>query len=161
MAKFSKIYDEYANKVYHYLLALTRDEQIAEELTQDTFYKAMLHIHQFKEQCSMFTWLCQIGKNTYISWYRKQKFVDQEAELQEMEFEQDFVKDMVSKEQSMKVHKVLHSLEEPYKEVFNLRVFGELKFKEIGEIFDKSEVWAKVTYYRAKAKIMERMEEWE
>lgn len=155
MAKFSEIYDAYANKVYRYLLALTRDEHIAEELTQDTFYKALLHIHQFKEQCSIFTWLCQIGKNTYISWCKKQK-----TSIHEVESEHDFVKDIVNKEQTMKVHKLLHNLEEPYKEVFNLRVFGELKFREIGEIFDKSEVWAKITYYRAKAKIIEEMEEW-
>lgn len=80
--------------------------------------------------------------------------------VHEIEFEHDFVKDLVSKEQTMKVHKLLHNLEEPYKEVFNLRVFGELKFREIGEILDKSEVWAKITYYRAKAKIIEGMEEW-
>lgn len=76
MVSFLEIYDEYANKVYRYLLALTRNEQIAEELTQDTFYKALLHIHQFKEQCSIFTWLCQIGKNGYISWCKKQKTID-------------------------------------------------------------------------------------
>ena len=63
----------------------------------------------------------------------------------------------MDKEQAIAIHKLLHKLEEPYKEVFHLRTFGELSFKEIGEVFGKTESWSRVTYYRAKMKIIENL----
>lgn len=159
MTEFSYIYEHYGKQVYGFLLSLSGDEKIAEELTQETFYKAFLHIDRFEGKCSIYTWLCQIGKNAYFKEVkRKNKGVNKEVSA-DFDINKDFVMDIVHREQMMSVHKVLHEIPEPYREVFTLKVFGELKFKEIAEIFDKTESWAKVTYYRAKGKIVIKLKE--
>ena len=108
----------------------------------------------------MLTWLCEIAKNTYFSEYKKNKKFQKLSES-EMEFEidneQNIVEKIIDNEDNSEILKILHKLEEPYKEVFSLRVYGELSFKQIGEIFDKSENWARVTYYRSKLKIKESL----
>lgn len=158
MSHFSDVYDEYANQVYRYLLSLTRDDETAEELTQETFYRALLHIHQFRGTCSMYSWLCQIGKNLFFNEQKKQKFLG--GELPESITAQDTLEHrMMDREQIFLIHQVLHDLQEPYKEVFSLRIFGELKFSEIASLFEKTESWAKVTFFRAKMKIIQKMEE--
>lgn len=159
---FSDIYDEYAKQVLKFLIALSGDVHIAEELTQETFYKAFLHIHQFRGNCTMYAWLCQIAKNLYYNEYkRKKKYVKCEDSEEEIRTEEsyEFTEKLANREQAMSVHKVLHTIPEPYKEVFSLRVFGELKFREIGDVFEKPEIWAKVTYYRARERIVREMED--
>lgn len=158
MSRFSDIYDIYAKQVFRYLLSLTGDEHLAEELTQDTFYKAFLHIDSFKEKCSMYTWLCQIGRNAYYNDCKKAKHIYPLLDSSEMETGENIVENLIEKEQSIMVHKALHLLSEPYKEVFTLKIFGELKYREIAEIFGKSETWAKVTFYRAKERLIREME---
>ncbi len=158
MAKFSEVYDRYAKQVFRYLLSLTGDEFLAEELTQETFYKAFLHIDGFQGKCSMYTWLCQIGRNTYFNESKKRKHISYSSEIAEIEDSENFIDTLVTKEQAILVHKTLHKLSEPYKEVFTLKIFGELKYKEIAEIFGKTETWAKVTYYRAKEHLIREME---
>ena len=66
---------------------------------------------------------------------------------------------LADKELAILIHRYIHELGEPYKEVFNLRVFAELPFKEIGGLFGKSDAWARVTFARAKLKVIERMEQ--
>ena len=143
------------------MYSLCRNESIAEEITQETFFKAMKSIESFRGECKLLVWLCQIAKNTYYSYYDKLK-TQQEHQIiikqsenrnQSENIEQSFV----NQETALEIHKVLHGMEEPYKEVFTLRVFGELSFVQIGKLFDKSESWARVTYYRAKVKLKERM----
>ena len=158
MKKFDNVYDEYSNKVFKYLVGLTRDELLAEELTQEVFYRAFIHIDRFKGESSLYTWLCKIGKNLYFDQINKGKYVVDEADLSQISTE-SFESALCDKAQSAVIHKILHNLQEPYKEVFSLKVFGELKYKEIGEIFGKTESWAKVTFYRAKIMILERLEE--
>jgi RNA polymerase sigma factor, sigma-70 family len=158
MAKFPDIYDIYAKKVYHYLLSLTRNEHLAEELTQETFYKAFLHIHKFKEECSMYTWLCQIGRNAYYNECKKKKHICSDFNLPDAECDGSFTKQLAESEQAIMIHKALHFLPEPYKEVFTLKIFGELKYKDIAMIFGKTESWAKVTFYRAKERLIKEME---
>ena len=134
---------------------------VAEDITQETFFKAMKSIGAFKGECDIRVWLCQIAKNTYYTYCKKQKrFVpaeEVEEEIQErpVSIERRFE----DKEQALNIHKVLHALEEPYKEVFQLRVFGELSFRDIEEIFGKTESWSRVTFYRAKNKLVKKMEE--
>jgi RNA polymerase sigma-70 factor (ECF subfamily) len=158
VAKFSDIYDIYARQVFRYLLSLTGDDHLAEELTQETFYKAFLHIDRFEEKCSMYTWLCQIGRNAYFNECKKRKHIYPEADAAETESNENFVDKLIDKEQVLMVHKALHLLSEPYKEVFTLKVFGELKYSEIAAIFGKTETWAKVTFYRAKQRLIHEME---
>lgn len=154
---FEEIYRKYFKDVYLYLLAVTRDSDIAEEITQETFFKAMKEIKNFKGNCSVKSWLCQIAKNLYIDQTRKKKTFSLD-ELKEAAANTDIEEAMIDKNQAISIYRILHFLEEPYKEVFTLRVLGELSFKEIADIFQKNESWARVTYHRARLKIRELME---
>lgn len=153
MKAFDEIYTLYVDDIYRYLLALTRDKNIAEELTQETFYKAYKAIDSFEGKCKMLVWLCQIAKNSYFTYCRKEKRKPKEALNENMSSVINVQEEVIQSQDVIVLHKILHTIEEPYKEVFTLRLFGELPFRQIGEIFGKSESWARVTYYRAKEKI--------
>ena len=122
---YEKLYKAYYLQVYSYTISLAKNREIAEEITQNTFYKAVSTTSQFKGKSDELTWLCSIAKNLYHDEMRSRQRV----------------------------------ADEPYKEVFQLRVFGELSFSQIAAIFGKTESWARVTYHRAKLKIQERMDE--
>ncbi|MGL4913109.1 MAG: RNA polymerase sigma factor [Romboutsia sp.] len=155
--EFDKIYNQYFKAVYLFILKMSKDSNIAEEIAQETFFKAMSSIDSFKGNCKISSWLFQIAKNTYFTYLKKQeryihKTKDYEERCTNIE------ESLLDKEKSFYIHKILHSIEEPYKEVFTLRVFGELSFMQIGLLFGKSENWARVTFYRAKQKIKDKME---
>lgn len=154
MTDFQEVYDIYFTDVYKYVLSLCRNPHVAEEVTQETFFKALKNIDSFKGQCRLYVWLCQIAKNTYFSYSGKEKRMRAEVQASSGE---SLEERLLDKETAFAIHKLLHDLEEPYKEVFSLRVFGELSFKQIGELFGKTESWARVTYHRAKLKIKEEM----
>lgn len=156
MPGFEQIYAEYFDDVYKYVYSLSHSPTVAEEVTQDTFFKAMKSIDSYRGECKLRVWLCQIAKNTYLTYCRKRtRFVDLESAAQEQagNLEDAFL----NQDNSFEIHKALHSLEEPYKEVFSLRIFGELPFSKIGELFGKTEGWARVTYHRAKIKVKENL----
>lgn len=154
MTEFEHIYQTYFHDVYKYLRGLTANEHLSEELTSDTFFKAMKSIDKFRGDCDVRVWLCQIAKNTYLSYIKKQKNVESLEENEEVCIKQDDIESMLAdKELAFCIHQKLHDIKEPYKEVFTLRVFGELSFKQIGMLFGKSEHWACVTYHRAKEMI--------
>ena len=160
MKKIEALYQLYFKDVFLYIKALSKDEHIAEEMTQETFFKAMKSINSFKGECDIRVWLCQIAKNSYYTYCRKTKRLvpEEEAEEKITTTEQNsFESRLLEKEQAVAIHKILHNLEEPYKEVFLLRVFGELSFREIGEVFGKTESWSRVTFHRAKVKVMEQL----
>ena len=154
MPEFQEVYEIYFRDVYKYVLALCRDEHMAEEVTQETFFKALKSIGSFRGQCKLYVWLCQIAKHTYFSMTAKNRNA---PEVFPEEAEDALEKALMAKESAFEIHKLLHDLEEPYKEVFSLRVFGELSFKQIGQLFGKTESWARVTYHRARLKIREGM----
>jgi RNA polymerase sigma-70 factor (ECF subfamily) len=156
--EFNEVYRQYFQQVYRFVLTLCRDEKLAEEVTQETFYKAFKSLDQYKGNCQIHVWLSQIAKNTYFSHLRKQKRLDP-LDQQERGSELNVEALLQTKEEAFLVHKALHQLDEPYKEVFTLRVFGELSFKQISELFGKTESWARVTFHRAKPKIQRIMEE--
>ena len=160
MTELESLYRVYFQDVYLYILSLSKDEHIAEDITSEAFIKAIKSIDTFKGDCDIRVWLCQIAKNCYYSYLRKNKkiiYTDEEPEhISEINIEQS----IVSKEDSIKIHEILHKLKEPYKEVFSLRIFSELSFREIGYLFGKSENWACVTYHRARKKIQEEMEDY-
>jgi len=152
---YGEIYRKYFSDVYKYMLALSRNEAIAEEVTQETFFKAMRHIDQFKGNCKLYVWLCQIARNTYISLYQKQKRNISSVDTEFSETTSDLEKDYLDKEAMKQLHILIHNLKEPYKEIFTLRVFGELPFSQIGELFGKTDSWARLIFYRAKKQLQE------
>lgn len=157
MEDMEAIYQQYYEDVFRFLRGLSADELLAEELTQETFFRAIKSINQFKGNSDIRVWLCSIAKNLYFTYLNKEKrFEDKDLCVFESE-EKNFMNIMVDKELAIRVHRVLHSLREPYKEIFSLRVFGELSFKEIAMIFGKTEHWACVSYHRAKQMIQNEM----
>ena len=156
-----ELYRTYFDIVYRYIRSISRDESLAEEVTQETFFKALKKIDQFRGECDVRVWLCQIAKNTLYDYLKKQKKQltgTEQLEKTESGSGELLEEKLAQRSQAMEIHKVLHGLSEPYKEVFSLRTFGELSFREIGMIFGKSENWARVTYYRARVKIREELE---
>lgn len=144
-------------RVYSFVMTLCGNGPLAEEITQETFFRAMSagKSAQYRSGSSELTWLCAIAKNLYADELRRGK---RGAELPEDAVSGDDVEQQVGdRDLSYRIHVILHSLDEPYKEVFQLRVFGELPFGKIGELFGKSENWARVTYHRASLKIKERL----
>lgn len=154
MTDIDEVYREYFTDVYKYLVSLCRNESLAEELTQDTFFRALKSLDRFKGECSVYTWLCQIGKNAYFTYLKKHRRQQAEVEA-DIASAGDVSEDFLKKDEALRLHRLIHALPEPYKEVFSLRTFGELAFRQIGELFGKSESWARVTYHRAKLKIRE------
>lgn len=154
MKEFEKIYLEYYDTVFQYVLSLCRDEVWAEEITQEAFFKALKSIDAFRGDCKLSVWLCQIAKNTfYTVAKRQQRQVDYPLEM--IQSDKAIDQQIYDKETAFQIHKLLHALDEPYKEVFWMRTFGELSFRDIGALFGKTESWARVTYHRAKMKIKE------
>lgn len=161
MTRFERIYETYFNDVFHYIRRLSKNESIAEEITSETFFKAMKSLDSFRGDCDIFVWLCQIAKNTYYSYLKKNRnLVELEAlETAELADGAEAIEDTLSrKSDAREIYTLLHELPEPYKEVFMLRVMGELSFREIGAVFGKTDNWACVTYHRAKRKITQRLE---
>ena len=152
-----EIYKTYFQDVYYFVLAMSKDPHIAEEITQETFFKALKGVKHFQGKCSIKSWLCQIARNEYISYTRKKHRTDQE--LTEQAYSDGKTdgpeQRMLRKDEAMTVYQILHYLDEPYKEVFTLKVLGELNYKEIAQIFGKQETWARVTYHRARVKIQD------
>ena len=157
MADFSEIYSEYFSDVYKYVLSLCMDEHFAEEITQETFFKAMKHIDKFNGSCKLYVWLCQIAKNTYFTLYKKKKRVVSNLAKDTLNTLFNLETDCLDKDTAKRLHIELHKLSEPYKEVFTLRVFGELPFSQIGELFGKTDSWARLIFYRAKRQLQEVM----
>lgn len=156
-----ELYRTYFDIVYRYIRSISQDGSLAEEVTQETFFKALEKIDQFRGDCDVRVWLCQIAKNTLYDHLKKQKkqlLGDEKLEKIESAGGELLEEKLAQRSQAMEIHKVLHRLSEPYKEVFSLRTFGELTFREIGMLFGKSENWARVTYYRARVKIREELE---
>ncbi|MBD5522433.1 MAG: sigma-70 family RNA polymerase sigma factor [Lachnospiraceae bacterium] len=159
---FEQIYNTYFKSVYHYIRKLSGDEHIAEEITSETFLKAMKSIGDFRGECDMRVWICQIAKNTYNSYLKKSKRITSvdETELQSIVDPNVFIEEQIGiQDETQQIRKILHTIPEPYKEIFMWRVFGELSFKEIGDLYNKTDNWACVTYHRARKMIQSRLEE--
>lgn len=152
------LFAEYKS-VYYYALSICRNETEALDLTQETFLKAMQSAEDFRGDSSLYTWLCIILKHIYLNKCKKlSREISQEELNQELPAAEASVEQMIAdKDASRRIHLILHELEEPYKEVFSLRVFGELPFADIAELFNRTESWARVTYYRAKKMILEKL----
>ena len=154
-----RLYEAFYMKVFSYVMTLAQNQDDATEITQETFYRAISTKKAFRGESDSYTWLCAIAKNLFIDETRRKSKLADEPEKELQDTGKSFEKSLTDSDFSIRVHRVLHVMDEPYKEVFQLRVFGELSFREIGSIFGKTETWARVTYHRAKILIKERMEE--
>ena len=153
---FEEFYRQNFKTVYGFLINLCKSSDLAEELTAETFLKAFEHYKSYNKKYKPSTWLCAIAKNEYLKYLRKQKKIDSfdNTEIADISNLEEKLSD---KDTALRIHKYLHILDEPYREVFILKVFAELSYKEIAEIFDKKETWVRVTYYRAKVRLLERL----
>lgn len=153
--EIEQIYNEYSKIVYKYLICLTHSKEIAEDLTQETFCKAIKNINNFQGKCKISVWLCEIAKNLWFNELKKMKkvsFVEIEDDINILyNIEEEFLK----KQELELLYSKIQKLDEAVKEIFYLKLFSNLTFKQIGEIKGKSEIWARVNFYRGKQKLKE------
>lgn len=149
------IYKAHSQTVYRYLLTLTHDAELSEELTQETFYQAIRSIERFDKSCKISTWLCAIAKNTLQTYRRKHPITSELDELSTITNSTE--SDVMARMNHIELLKKMHSLDETTREVLYLRLFGDLSFREIGDILSKTENWARVTFYRGKEKLKKEM----
>lgn len=158
MQNIEEVYKQYSNTVYKYLFCLTGKEEIAEDLTQETFAIAIKQINKFRGDCKISVWLCQIAKHLWYKELKKSKknknisINDLNEEIEEAQTTEDII---CEKEEKLKLFKDMQKIDEQSKEVMYLRMVGNLNFIEIGEILGKTPNWARVTFYHAKQKIRE------
>ena len=157
MQTMEEIYQQYAQTVYRYLLSLTRDADLAEELTQETFYQAIRSIDRFDGNCKLSTWLCAIAKHVLLTWHRKHPAQEELGE--DAVLTSSAETEVLQQQGRMELIRQMHELPEPGREVVYLRVFGGLSFAEIGEVHGRNENWARVTYYRMKEKLRKEVSE--
>ena len=157
MESFETVYRKYLKEVYYFLLRISGNKETAEELTQQTFAIAFEKLDDFRGECKLSVWLCQIAKYEYYAWDRRQKKCSNELDENSADLKPDMLNCIIDQEDGQQIRKILHELQEPYKEVFMFRVMGDVSYRDIGQLFGKSESWARVTYYRAKKMIVEKM----
>jgi len=157
---FDEMFALYFGRVYRFALSLTRSTAMAEDITQQTFFKALKKIDTFEGRSDPGTWLCSIAKNEYFSLRKRGR--EQAEPPDSLLFAgktNDAAANMENEATLMQIHRHLHELEEPYREVFMLKVFGELRYEQIASLFGKKDSWARVIFYRAKLKLQERIKE--
>lgn len=157
---FEKLFRENQGFIYRYLMKLCGNESLAEELTQETFFRAYMNLTGLRNEEKVSVWLCQIAKNTYFAWFNEQKRLQPLEDAVIPEQTPDIAEIFTRQQLQEQAYACLHAMDEPYKEVFMLCVFGGLSLKQISALFGKSESWARVTFYRAKQKMMEGMKQY-
>lgn len=170
MEDFEKIYEKYYRKLFGFLYKLSGNEAQAEDLTQQTLYKAFLKIEKFEERCSLYTWLCAIGKNEWLAECRKRKFIHEKRLSKDTAHNSEYClqkadtynleNDVLARYELQMFRQELKNLPEPYRNVVILRIYAEISFKEIAAQNGKSESWARVIYFRGKNMLEERMEKY-
>lgn len=157
METIERIYRAYFTDVYRYCLKLCGDAALAEELTSDTFFAAMQSIDRFRGDCEVRVWLCEIAKNRFYSQQRRRGTVPLDESLESPKASPE--QEAILHDDAERVTAIVHALPEPYKEVFLLRVYGEMPFEQIGKLFGKTANWACVTFHRAKTRVQNELEE--
>ena len=153
---FEKQYEACYMKVFSYVMTLAGDRSLAEELTQEAFFRACAKQDSFRGGSDEATWVCAIARNLFLD--EKRRSARHTAVPEDLPDPSKGIETLIAdRDSSFRIHVALHAMEEPFREVFELRVFGELSFREVGEIFGRTENWARVTYHRAKLQLQERM----
>lgn len=158
MQSMDEIYKQYAKTVYRFLLARTHDADLAEELTQETFFQAIRSIGKYDYSCNINTWLCAIAKTKYLEYVRKHPGYADILKADDLlpvtlTVEEEYFQNLEQTELLQKVH----FLPEPFREIMYLRIFGTLSFEMIGKIMGKSENWARVNFYRGKERLRKEL----
>ncbi|MFV0484682.1 MAG: RNA polymerase sigma factor [Candidatus Saccharimonadales bacterium] len=156
MKEFEGIYDEFFLDVYKYIVKLTRDPSIAEDIVQDTFIKALGSLDSIRDETKIKSWLLSIAKNTYLSRVSRDAKTISLQDIEVISLKDQYA-ELADKDSARCVRKILHEMKEPYKETFYLRVFAGLSFREIAEVFEKNEDWARQTFHRSRLLIKEKM----
>ena len=152
-------YIEYSDIIYRYLFSLTNNKELAEEITQETFYQAVKSADRFDGSCKVTTWLCAIAKNAL---YKYDKKHPEHSNLDAETLSDSYIeKEFLQKESYIELLKKMHDFDSDTKELMYLRIFGELSFREIGDIMSKTENWARVTFYRSKEKLKKEIKHYE
>lgn len=161
MTDFERLYNEYFDDVYRYILRLSGDAHVAEDVTSETFFRAMKSIDGFRGDCDARVWLCQIAKNCYRSHQKSSRRAEpvEDAELAMIPDSVSVDEECIRRDELCRIQSILHGIAEPYKEVFMWRVYAQLSFGQIAQIFGKNENWACVTYHRARKLILKELEE--
>lgn len=177
MISLEQVYKEYSDMIYRWLLARTADPDVAEEITQETFYQAVLHADAYDHSCKVSTWLCSIASNKLKEYYRKNPpkedldtvfaegaegsggAANARGPADSPPAARSAEDQVLDSSRKMELYRAIHSLPEPSREVVQLRAFSDLSFKEIGDIFGKTETWARVTFYRAKTALRKELTE--
>jgi RNA polymerase sigma-70 factor, ECF subfamily len=152
---FEALYRQYAKQLFRYLVCLSGDRQLAEELLQETFYQAINSIFRFKQNAKVSTWLYRIAKNVYLKHVSKsqKRWMESLDEIENVASPKLLDAAIIEEEQNSNLTAALNKLNDPFREIICLRVFNELSFKEVGELFLRSEGWARTTFYRAKLQL--------
>ena len=166
MIALDDVYRQYSDMIFRWLLSKTGSEDIAEEITQETFYQAVLHAEKYDYSCKVSTWLCSIASNKLKEYYRKNPPPVQpgpeedgsEDSASGQQYASGPETELIKASEKMELYKAIHSLPETAREVVHLRAFADLSFREIGDVFGKSEEWARITYYRAKLALRKELE---
>ena len=153
-----KAYTRHARDVYRFLLSLSHDEDLAEDLTQETFFRAMKTIGNYDGSCKLSVWLCQIARHLWYQWLEKHVRQKSVALTDDIPSEESPEKAVLLRMEKAALYRAIHSLPEPMRGVVHMRLTGEFSFAEIGDILGKTENWTRVTFYRAKKKMIEEME---
>lgn len=156
MDHMEEIYKKHAKTVYSFLLSKTNQPILAEELTQETFYQAIRSIDRFQGNSSISTWLCSIAKNVWRSYLQKNHYEENRSDI-DLGSTHSVEQEVFMNWDRVEILKVLHRMEDPIREVMYLRLIANLSFREIGEIMDRTENWARVNYYRGKGRIVEEV----
>ena len=157
--ELDEIYRAYSGDVYRYIFSLCRNEHLAQDLLQDVMLKAVTGFDKFRGDSSVKTWLFSIAKNLYLNHIKRADNRNLPIEEDILPAEDHLEERIMDQSQALDLHRLVHALDEPYREIFTLRVFAELKFDDIGAIFGKTGNWARVSFYRAKEKIISMMKE--
>ena len=157
MQNIEKIYEEYFETVYKYLFCLTHDNNIAEDLTQETFCKLVKKIDTYKGECKISVWLCEIAKNLWYDQCKRKKISTncEKYQLLNEQYVNTLEENTILKEEKIELYKRIQKLDEKTRNVIYLRITGELSFKQIADILGKTETWARVTFYRGKNQLKE------
>ena len=158
MQDMDAVYRQYSQMVYRYLLSLTRNADLADELTQETFYQAIKSIERFEGECKLSTWLCSIAKNQLQNYHRRVRSVPDDQYDMASPISLSAETETIHRLEAMELIRLLHEIPDPYREVLYLRLFGNLSFADIGSIMGRTENWSRVTYYRGKERLRK---EWE
>lgn len=137
--------------LYRFAMSLTAGtSHEAEEIVQETFLRAVHHAGKLPENAHVQAWLFRIARNVHISRLRKRQRETDDSTLDTVPSGDDIETQLADRDQAQRILAALHTLPEPYKEVFTLRALGEVPYGQIASLFGKGESWARVTYYRAR-----------